>query len=391
MLINRKILPSIRFLGLFGLLIGFIAGCETPSLEVSETQHPAATKTPFPTDISTATITSMPSISPTITPTSTENDIGPQIIHKWDAGAVNQSSSRQNFIADIAWSPNNIDVAVATFGENAGSIDLFNSRTSERSWSVETGLTFSLDFSPDGEVLAANFPTPGVIRLWDVATGDIQLEIEGEECLVGRFLGFNPDGKAMMTGYDFGKETYETIINLWDLESDQCEGEFIRRDGLLESLTVHRKGDQLILTLLKIQEGESQQVILWDLATGEQVCSIAGSMHAVSQNGDVMAVLGQDQRQIGIWKMASCDLVGTFHTDIGVISFDISPDGNLLAVGGDRFQLWDLSTGDKLHELQGSPNLIKRLAFSPDGRFIITAGPAEPSERSAVILWGLEP
>jgi len=57
------------------------------------------------------------------------------------------------------------------------------------------------------------------------------------------------------------------------------------------------------------------------------------------------------------------------------LCLDFSPNGSLLAVGvGSALEIWDLSTATKIVSLQGHADSITQLQFSPDGRYIATAG-----------------
>ena len=52
-----------------------------------------------------------------------------------------------------------------------------------------------------------------------------------------------------------------------------------------------------------------------------------------------------------------------------------SPSGNLLAVGaGNRLEIWDVAAGILLTTLDGHADTITSLAFSPDGKYIASAG-----------------
>jgi WD40 repeat protein len=64
-----------------------------------------------------------------------------------------------------------------------------------------------------------------------------------------------------------------------------------------------------------------------------------------------------------------------------------SPDGRLLlttGVGLGNVETWDVRTGKQLHVLVGHFGPVAGGAFSPDGRWIVTAGPI------TAILWQRE-
>jgi len=56
-----------------------------------------------------------------------------------------------------------------------------------------------------------------------------------------------------------------------------------------------------------------------------------------------------------------------------VESVSLSPDGRLVAMGGDSVELWDADEGTRVHELNGHV-YVPSLAFSPDGDLLATGG-----------------
>jgi WD40 repeat protein len=70
---------------------------------------------------------------------------------------------------------------------------------------------------------------------------------------------------------------------------------------------------------------------------------------------------------------------------MGVYAIAFSPDGNILASGGDdkKIRLWDLSTGQTGRQLIGHSSRIRSLTFSPDGHHLASAG-----DDGTVRLWG---
>jgi len=371
------------------ILIFFIAGCDFPQREQNNTAIPKNTLEPTNT------------FKPPIESTSTQHTLLKPMLNKdnitditviseWDVGPTNQDPKGQFFIQDVAWSPNSIEFAVTTFGNHKGSIELINVEKSEKMWSVDTSFTYDIDFTSDGESLLSNFPTPGTIKFLDVATGDFLREIQSEDCLVGEFIVFIPDGKTFITAYASGKVTYESVINIWDIESGTCKDGLIRHDGFITYLGIHLQSRNIIATLLNIQNEVPQQVILWNLDTGEQVCHIPGITAAFKQNDNMMAVLDQDMFNFGMWNISTCMLQRTIQSDSEVFSFDINPSGDILAIGGERFQLWDVSTGTKLFEVPGVTNIVREVIFSPDGYYILTAIGSNTGQKNKVMLWGIK-
>jgi WD40 repeat protein len=69
-------------------------------------------------------------------------------------------------------------------------------------------------FSPDGKTLVSGAGAgnePGVIKLWDVATGKEQATIKGHTSTV-ICVAFSPDSKTLASG------SGDKTIKLWDVQ-----------------------------------------------------------------------------------------------------------------------------------------------------------------------------
>jgi WD40 repeat protein/class 3 adenylate cyclase len=72
------------------------------------------------------------------------------------------------------------------------------------------------------------------------------------------------------------------------------------------------------------------------------------------------------------------------HTDsVDVVAF--SPDGKYIATAGydKTARLWDAATGKELHEFTGFPSQVHAVAFSPDGKYLLTGSSIPPGGANA--------
>jgi RNA polymerase sigma factor (sigma-70 family) len=195
-------------------------------------------------------------------------------------------------------------------------------------------LSRGLAFSADGSTLAVHYEGSWVgdnwvkriqVDVWDAKTYTVRYSCEG-----GEHVGLSPDGSILA-----GISRTQKQVRLWD----------VRARKELEPLPL------------------DPAPLKWFSTPNHPV--------AFTPDGKFLAVTGE--AEVGVYDLAKRKLVQRLKASEAEL-YDVvfSQDGTRLAAGDGRaLALWDLKTGESRHDL-GHGYAIDAVAFSPDGRTIVT-------------------
>jgi len=224
-----------------------------------------------------------------------------------------------------------------------------------------------LDVAVDPEgVVAATVSTDGTGRTWDVPAGVVAAVLFGHTNFVDA-VDFSPDGRAIATA------SLDGSARTWAINGRPL-AVLAGHSGAVLDARFSPDGTTVA------SGGEDGTVRLWDAETRRELLRGKGGApdrpggEAFSPHGDATATI--DERRIRLERAdgTESDLAG--HERV-VTSVAFSPDGRrLLSASRDRDAiLWDVASGKALRVLRAHFGPVSDARFSPDGRWIVTAGP----------------
>lgn len=224
------------------------------------------------------------------------------------------------------------------------------------------GDIMALAFSPDDKVLASA-GADGAIRLWDIATGTLRIEIK--EPWANR-LAFSPDGKTLASGTGIG------TIRLRDATTGEEKCRFAEHQAKINALVFSSKG----LRLASASADKSARI--WDVASGKELQKLTGHEHQVCEvvfaAGDSVVATKSLDNTLRLWDAASGKELRRLAKEY-LPALAVSPDGKTLvtAVKRSAVQLLDVTTGDTVQMLP-PPATASCFAFSADGKTLVADG-----------------
>lgn len=200
-----------------------------------------------------------------------------------------------------------------------------------------------LAVSPDSQTLVSQ-DFSGIIMFWNLATGQVKKIFHARA--QQRFpMPIGPDGQV------FASMDREGTVTLWDMTTGKAVGK-LKADPSHTPLAISA-GNK---TLLIQNAGDVKR--FRDIATGAELQTLKGSYiesaFAASPNGK--QVLIETDAGIQLYDLTSGTQLQTSNTNKFNRDISIAPDASsfLTVDAGGKNTLWNLATGAKIHQLEGT-------------------------------------
>jgi RNA polymerase sigma factor (sigma-70 family) len=247
------------------------------------------------------------------------------------------------------------------------------------------GSVLAVALSPDGKIVATG-GLDKTVRLWDRATGKELRQLRGHSGSVS-FLRFAADGKHLASASGDPKDR---SVTWWNVTAGKEERLFHRHDGGVQALALAADGKHL--TALD----KTATLHVWDTGTGKEVRKIKGQQTfnaAITPDGKTIVLLAGQPPQLQTWDPTGDGTLRALDgpEGTGVARMAFSPDGRSMITADylRALRLWDLASAKAVRSLrEGSAEARLNpgaggdiLAFSPDGKTL-----AVPAPEGAVAL-----
>ena len=232
-------------------------------------------------------------------------------------------------------------------------------------------LISALAFRPDGKLLALG--TFKEVRLVEVESGKVVATLPGAAEDV-RAVAFSPDGKLLAAAGGLPARNGE--VKIWDVEKRLALRTIVGHADCIYAVEFAPDGKSLATA------SYDKLIKLWDVESGKEIRTLKDHIDAVyalafTPDGKRLVSASAD-RGVKIWDVASGERLYTLSepTD-GLNTLAIDPAGKRVAAGGlDRtIRVWSLGekSGTLLNSLIAHEDAILQLAWSPDGKYLVSS------------------
>ncbi|MEW6498220.1 MAG: serine/threonine-protein kinase [Cyanobacteriota bacterium] len=262
-------------------------------------------------------------------------------------------------------------------------------------FSGDSGCVYAIAISPDGEMLVS-LSSSGEVKLWNLKSGQEIQRLRGDTSWI-QAIAISPDGETLAAGSG-------DTIKLWNLNTGRRLRQLKGHNSWVRTVAFSPDGQTLA------SGSDDTTIKLWHLKTGRELCTLSGHTRSVyslafspvghDPLSDVVKPNYPDSRVEGAGVQGASDRLplrpernNSTSATLGELTIAASDHQasqtpltqplpptqrrevrQILASSSDdlTIKLWDCMTGQELCTLTGHKSWVHTVAFSPDGKTIIS-------------------
>ena len=304
-----------------------------------------------------------------ISPLSAATPEGETAIDKASVLQVGVSKEDDFDVTDFDISPDGSLLAIAC---DDNQVRLWNLRRREwvRQWKASDEFLAAIAFHPNGRQIATAADDEE-IAIWDVAMEGGGQRLKGATTFFAMDLQFARDGNAIFVLDDDGLRACDnkTGKEIWQAGSNA---------PLVDAMAQSPDGKTIVfggndIFAVAASDGGGTRELHW----------IDTSVRAMAYSPDGKTLLVAEttcrQSRLVFGDPATGEVIHSIESKMPRLHFTsvaFSPDGKVIAAGAEPgyIRMWDAESGKLCCSLATKHRAIDRLQFTPDGRFLITAG-----------------
>ncbi|MBD2165561.1 PD40 domain-containing protein [Calothrix membranacea FACHB-236] len=320
------------------------------------------------------------------------------LVHEDYQGLNGESYTAQ--IGDVSFSPDSKYIATAPM-LHSGNFQLwdFNSRRKIATFPASADLG-EVSFSPKGNYLIAGDIRSGDYQVWNISDLQNPQPVKGLAAAEDKFtnIAFSPDEKYIAIA-NLG----DGIVKVFDIASGNVKKHTTKE--IVTKVAFSPNGKYIALAGDKTTQ-------LWDLESDRKLPPLSheGAINTItfSPDGNYIATASED-KTFKLWEVESGKNIYSRSHGNAVNAIAFSPDGKYLATsantdlgggeavgilrGDNAVRIWEVKNGKQVARLSNEGQ-INRLAFSPDGKYVMAkpyvseeTGQSEKGGTPSAYLW----
>ncbi|KII84842.1 hypothetical protein PLICRDRAFT_701575 [Plicaturopsis crispa FD-325 SS-3] len=203
-----------------------------------------------------------------------------------------------------------------------------------------------------------------VIKIWDLASGELKLSLTGHISTVRGLAVSSRHPYLFSCGED-------KMVKCWDLEANKVIRHYHGHLSGVYSLSLHPTLDVLVTA------GRDASARVWDMRTKAQIHVLAGHTGTVAdvkcQESDPQVITGSMDSTVRLWDLAAGKTMVTLtHHKKSVRALAVHPTEYSFAsgsAGGNNIKKWKFPEGTFVHNFSGHNAIINTMSVNAEGVF----------------------